>query len=81
MSQLELPAIHPLEAAARRWEELARKEIETGKWMLKMGHSTRGYSARVELYFKTAESLRLQLRTGRAHCACCLKPLGEGMRL
>jgi len=36
---------------------------------------------RAETYRRTAQALALEAETGRAHCTCCLKPMGEGIRL
>lgn len=55
-----------LEEAALHWESLANDEP-----------NTRPGLNRKSLYLKTAESLRIQIRTGIAVCACCHKPFGN----
>lgn len=64
-----------LEMSARWWDLLATAEGDRTKWDKYAG--TTGY-ARAHTYRRTAESLRIQERTGVAVCACCHKPLGGG---
>ncbi|KKM61116.1 hypothetical protein LCGC14_1535010 [marine sediment metagenome] len=62
-----------LERAALCWDELADEELNRKLIDAKHG-STQGHSARVRIYRRTAESIRLEIKTGRPHCACCLSP-------
>jgi hypothetical protein len=59
-----------LEQHAQEWEALANAQPDTV-----VGH------ARMATYLRTAESLRIQARTGVAVCVCCHKPLGRGISI
>ena len=50
-----------LAEAATAWDRLADSEIN---------------AHRKSTYERTAESLRIQIRSGVAVCVCCFKPLG-----
>lgn len=55
--------LQSLEAAARHWDDLASRADNP---------------YRAETYRRTAEALRIQIRTGQAVCVCCHKPFGRG---
>lgn len=64
-----------LEAAARRWDNLAAEAIEWGTHEVRMGNGSHASAHRAETYKRTAVALRLQIETGEWHCVCCLKPM------
>lgn len=68
-----------LEAAAQRWEQLADQELSTLEWDRHAIQSV--VDARVDCYRRTAEALRIQIRTGVAVCSCCHKPFGRGTQV
>jgi hypothetical protein len=64
-----------LEASAVIWDSLADEQdrIAAGG----NPHDPADVCAnKATMFRRTAEAQRLQIRTGAAHCACCLKPLG-----
>ena len=70
--------MNDLGAAARHWEFLAdqaedraRRERDLGLDLSLPGNSPGDSQAR--LYRRTADALRLEIRTGRPHCACHLQ--------
>lgn len=68
-----------LEAAVTAWESLAENERRARR----MGVASVPDSsiARENTYERTAESLRIQIRTGVAVCVCCFKPLDGKPRI
>lgn len=68
-----------LEEAAKYWDELAVRELDRLNWDKCADKG--GCEFRADSYHRTAEALRIQIRTGVAVCSCCHKPLGEGMRI
>ena len=59
--------------AADQWERVAAAEEEAAKWDASQGlgdQSAKHHKAR--LYRRTAKSLRLEAKTGEAHCTVCL---------
>lgn len=63
-----------LHEAAERWDALAANAIERGALGI-TDPMVAGYQA--DTYQRTAESLRIQIRTGSAVCTCCFKPFGS----
>jgi len=63
-----------INTAIEHWEKLATAEDETAAYH--EGRCEYGGVARnrAGMFRRTAEALRLELKTGKAHCACCLKP-------
>lgn len=61
------------EGAAKWWDHLA--DVEAVSY-----HSTNANRNQARLYRRAAEAIRIKIKTGIAVCACCHKPLGEGMR-
>lgn len=55
-----------LEQHAKEWEQLASEQENT-----EPGRN------RANTYRLTAESFRMEIKTGKAHCVCCLKPFGR----
>ncbi len=65
-----------LEASAGHWDALAAEQEKIAaennpRTCVEACHS------RAEMYKRTARALRMQIETGVAHCACCLKPFGR----
>lgn len=61
------------ELSAQHWEKLANEEADRRTWDK---HCVQSASqAREALYRRTAEAIRLRIKTGKPHCACCLKPM------
>lgn len=65
-ADLEKPVSNAEHAAA--WEALAKEQDEIG---------TEPAKARAITYRRTAESFRLEDKTGFGHCTCCLRPFGS----
>jgi hypothetical protein len=71
-----------LEVSAQHWEKLADdeerwahyEEVELKERHGKV-HEVHRHKARV--YRDAAKANRLQIETGRPHCVCCLKPMGD----
>lgn len=61
---------------AKQWEDLAKEEDHKAAIDAQAGHNTSANHERAKFYRRTAESFRLEAKTGKPHCACCLKPLG-----
>jgi len=61
-----------LEAHAADWDALAAEQDRDA--------GNPAARARAETYRRTAESLRIEARTGVAVCVCCYKPFGQPMR-
>lgn len=74
MSQDILSAIHTWEKLAADVKEWAEHEHRAGIMKEPFGHrmnpATHQYAERI----RTAESFRLELETGKAHCVCHLQP-------
>lgn len=60
-----------IEIAIAHWDKLA--DDEAARVALNNGRD--GLQAKVDLYRRTAESFRIEQRTGVAVCVCCHKPL------
>lgn len=74
-SSLEkLAAIIEINEAIAGWEKLAVEQDEATAYEESRGQYAGVHKNRVELYRRTAESLRLELEKGEPHCVCCLKP-------
>lgn len=68
--------VRELSEAAAHWDKLAEEQdsIAAEGNPLDCPDTC---AERAKMYRRTAESLRLQIATGVAHCACCLKPVGR----
>ncbi len=63
------------EEAARRWDGQALELRDWAAYQRSRGASASATEAKAALAEAAAESLRLEDRTGTAHCVCCLKPV------
>lgn len=66
--------VSDLERSARWWDLLADVELDKINWDKQSEPG--GLQYRANVYRRTAESLRIQERTGIAVCPCCHKPIG-----
>lgn len=69
-----------LEEAAKYWDDLAIRELDRLNWDV-LCADKESCEFRANSFRRTAEALRIQIRTGIAVCSCCHKPIGEGMRI
>lgn len=67
-------ATKDLEKHAAEWDSVARGYEDSAEAEAAFGRYRGVYDSKARLAHRTAESLRLQARTGQPHCACCLKP-------
>ncbi len=65
-----------LQESIAHWVALAVEAEEFASYEEAMGWSGASYRNKAELYRRTARALRMEMETGRPHCACCLKPQG-----
>lgn len=63
-------------ASANHWDRLAAEALAAAEWDDLHVGSGAASRAKAETYKRTAESLRMEHRTGVPHCSCCLKPRG-----
>lgn len=61
------------ESSIQHWLSLAAEADSAGAYEEGRGSSGAAYRAKAETYRRTAESLRLEVATGKPHCVCCLK--------
>lgn len=61
-----------LQEAADHWESLAVSQEDMAEHDARLGHDVSAHHVRAESYRRTAESIRLELKTGRPHCSMCL---------
>lgn len=62
-----------IEKAIAHWDALA---IEQDRHIAEgITLCPQASKSKADLYRRTAEALRIELRTGQPHCACCLKPM------
>jgi len=60
-------------AVADHWDRLADSELEMAEWDAAHGYGDQSAKhVRAESYRRTAESLRREAKTGKAHCTVCL---------
>lgn len=73
----EFEAIHSdvpeKERSAMWWDNLADLEIRSRE--LGICCCPPASVARENTYRATAKAIRLEIKTGKPHCACCLKPM------
>jgi len=73
MPVLEIEKRAASEEMAAHWDRLA--DTVLAKKALDSAHgSVAAHDAKIRTYRRTAESIRLEIATGRAHCVCCLSP-------
>lgn len=70
-----LEQLQVTEESAKYWDELAVKELDRLTWDKWADKS--GCEFRANIYRRTAEALRIELRTGVSVCSCCHKPFGK----
>ena len=68
--------MNDLKSAIAHWNSLADAEVRGRNMGICV--SPGASMARERIYRRTAESLRIELRTGVAVCSCCHKPFGRG---
>lgn len=66
-----------IQDSIEHWLGLAAEQDEMAKHEAAMGHSTKPHAARAETYRRVAQALGLEAETGRPHCTCCLKEMGD----
>lgn len=64
--------IQTLQEAADHWEALAVAQEDIAKHDAQLGHDVSAHYARAESYRRTAQAIRLEIKTGRPHCSNCL---------
>ena len=72
MARVSAQGAEELEAAAKHWDGVADAQDELATVASLSGHAINAHKCRAESYRRTATALRLQSKTGRAHCSCCL---------
>lgn len=70
----KLHELRKLEQSAKHWSDLADTQDKQAEDLEAAGQYSGRHRHRARLYRRTAEAVRLRMKTGIAHCACCLLP-------
>jgi hypothetical protein len=60
--------------SAAHWNKLADDELRWASYEEGRGHYGGVHRNRAEMFRKTADSIELEIKTGKTHCTVCLGP-------